>query len=64
MDVKDSFKLSVIKPLHAKWIVNLYNTLKDDGEIAINGLRSAEIAEALENAKNMVEKVENPLKKV
>ena len=64
MDVKVSFKLSVIKPLHAKWIVNLYNTLKDDGEIAINGLRSAEIAEALENAKNMVEKVENPLKKV
>ena len=64
MDVKVSLKLSVIKPLHAKWIVNLYNTLKDDGEIAINGLRSAEIAEALENAKNMVEKVENPLKKV
>ena len=64
MDVKVSLKLSVIKPLHAKWIVNLYNTLKDDGEIAINGLRRAEIAEALENAKNMVEKVENPLKKV
>ena len=64
MDVKVSLKLSVIKPLHAKWIVNLYNTLKDDGEIAINGLRSAEIAEALENAKNMVEKVENPLKRV
>ena len=64
MDVKVSFKLSVIKPLHAKWIVNLYNTLKDDGEIAINGLRSAEIAVALENAKNMVEKVENSLKKV
>ena len=64
MDVKVSLKLSVIKPLHAKWVVNLYNTLKDDGEIAINGLRSAEIAEALENAKNMVEKVENPLKKV
>ena len=64
MDVKVSLKLSVIKPLHAKWIVNLYNTLKDDGEIAINGLRRAEIAEALENAKNMVEKVENPLKEV
>ena len=64
MDVKVSLKLSVIKPLHVKWIVNLYNTLKDDGEIAINGLRRAEIAEALENAKNMVEKVENPLKKV
>ena len=45
-----SLKLSVIKPLHVKWIVDLYNTLKDDKEIVINGFRSAGIAEAIENA--------------
>ena len=63
-DVKVSLKLSVIKPLHAKWIVDLYNTLKDDKEMAISGFRSAGITEAIENAKVMVEKIENPFKEV
>ena len=58
-DVKVSLKLSVIRSLHAKWIVDLYNTLKDDKKMAINGFRSAGITEAIENVKVMVEKVEN-----
>ena len=41
---------------------NLYVTLKDDNEIAINGFRSAGITEAIENPKDMVEKVENLFK--
>ena len=32
--------------------------------MAINGFRSAGITEAIENAKNMVEKVENTFKEV
>ena len=32
--------------------------------MAINGFRSAGIAEAIENAKNMVEKVKDPFKEV
>ena len=63
-DVKVSLKLSVIKTLYAKWIVDLYNTIKDDKEMAINSFRSAGIAEAIENAKGMVEKVENPFKEI
>ena len=63
-NVKVCLKLSVIKPLHAKWIVDLYNTLKDDKEMAINGFRSAGITEAIENSKYMVEKVENPFEEV
>ena len=55
-------KLSVIKPIHAKWIVYLYNTLKDDKEMEINGFRIAGTTEAIENAKDMVEKIENPFK--
>ena len=43
----------------AKWIVDLCNTLKDYKEMAINGFRSVRITEAIENAKYMVEKVEN-----
>ena len=57
-------KLSVIKPLHRKWIFHLYNTLKDDKEMAINGFRSAGITETIENGKVMVEKVGNPFKEV
>ena len=57
-DVKVSLKLSVIKPPHAKWIVDLYNTLKDDKEMTINGFRNAEITKAIENTKDMVENVE------
>ena len=56
-DVKVSLKVSFIKPLHAKWIFDLYNTLKVDSEMAINGFRSAGITEALENAKDMVQKM-------
>ena len=63
-DVQVSLKLSVIKPLHAKWIADLCNTLKDDKEMAINGFRNAVITEAIENAKDIVEKVENPFKEV
>ena len=53
-DVKVSLKLFVLKPLHAKWIVGLYNILKNDKEMAINSFRSAGITEANENAKDMV----------
>ena len=63
-DVKTSLKLSVIKPLHSKWIVDLYNTLKYDKEMEKNGFSSAGITETIENAKDMVEKIENPYKEV
>ena len=63
-DVKVSLKLSAIKPLHEKWIVDKHNALKDDKEMVINGFRSPGTIEAIENAKDMVEKVENPFKEV
>ena len=47
----------------AKWIVDLYNTLKVDKEMAMNGFRKAGITEAIENARDMVKKVENLSKK-
>ena len=63
-DVNVSLKLSVIKPRDAKWIVDLYSALRDGIEMAINGSRSAGITEAIEDAKDMVEKAENPFKEV
>ena len=55
-DVKVSLKICVIKLPHAQWIVDLYNTLKDDKEMAINDFRSAGITEAIENAIDRVKK--------
>ena len=46
------------------WIVDLHSTLPDDKEMSVNGFRSAGITKAIENAKDMVEKVENPFKEV
>ena len=63
-DVKVSLKLSIIKLLHVKLIVHLYNSLKDDKEVTINSFRSAGITEAIENVKDMVEKFENSFKEV
>ena len=42
----------------------MYNTLKDDMEMARNGFRRPGITEAIENAKDIVEKVENLFKEV
>ena len=63
-DVKVSLRLSVIKPLHAKWIVDLYHHLKADKEMIVNGFRTAGIFEAIENAQVITEKVENPFKEL
>ena len=46
------------------WIVDLHSTLPNDKEMSVNGFRSAGITKAIENAKDMVEKVENPFKEV
>ena len=54
-------KLSVIKPLHANLIVDLYNNPKDDKEMTINSSRSAEITEAMMMPR-IVQKVENLFK--
>ena len=63
-DVKVSLKLSVIKPLHAKWVVDLHHHLKADKEMIVNGFRAAGISEAIENAQTITEKVENPFKEL
>ena len=58
-DLNLSLQLSVIKPLHAKWIVDLLSFLKDDKEKTMNGFRAAGITETVNDAKNVIERVEN-----
>ena len=59
-DVKIDLNLGIIKPLHAKWIVELFNIMKKEKEKIINGFNSAGITEAIQSAKIVLEKVENP----
>ena len=62
VSVTDQFWLIILHVKRmgsAKWIVDLCNTLKDYKEMAVNGFRSVRITKAIENAKYMVEKVEN-----
>lgn len=58
-----SLQFSVIKPPHAKWTVDLYNFLKEEKEKIMNGFRAARITEAINDAKNVKEKLEKPFVK-
>ena len=53
IDVKVSLLLSVIKLLHAKWIVDLHHHLKVDKEMTVSGFRAAKISEKIKNTQNM-----------
>ena len=61
-DVKVPLQLTVIKPLHAKWIFELYNRLKGEKRLIRNGFVAAGITEAIEDAKSIMRCVENPFK--
>ena len=54
----------MIKPLHAKWIVDLHYHLKADKEMLVNGFRATEISEAIGNAQTIMEKDENHFKEL
>lgn len=47
----------MIKPMHDKWIVDLYHHLKTDKEIIVNVFKGVGISEAFENAQDITQKV-------
>ena len=49
--VKVSAKFSDIKPLHTQWIVDLYNHVREEKGMIINGFKSAGVNEAIQSAK-------------
>ena len=46
VDVK--LQLSILKPLHARWIISLYDYLRNQHEMIIKGFEMAGICEALD----------------
>ena len=61
-DIKISSKLSDLKPLHASWIVNLYNHMQEESELIEKGFNEAGISEAIKNAQSIYERIENPFR--
>ena len=60
LKVKVSAKLSGIRPLHAKWILDLYNHMLEKKDMIINGFKSTGVTEAIQSAQEIVAKAENP----
>ena len=61
-DVKISSKSSDLKPIHARWIVDWYNHVLKKKEMIVRGSSSVGISEAVQNADNICEQIENPSK--
>ena len=59
-DVKVSLKLSDLKPLHAKWIGEMYGHLKQQKEPVVKGFEKAGILEAVKMAQEVYVRCENP----
>ena len=59
-DVKVSLKLSDLKPLHARWIVEIYNHLKHQNDSIIKGFDAAGHSEVIVCATDIFTQIENP----
>ena len=59
-DVKVSLKLSDLKPLHARWIVEIYNHLKCQNDFIIKSFDVSGHSEAIACAKDIFTQIENP----
>ena len=55
-----SLNLSEIKPLHAKWIYEMYEYLQGRSNLLLNGFESEWITEAVEKSNEVFERIENP----
>ena len=46
-DVKVDVKLSTLKPMHAKWIVKLYEQMQSKSDMIVKGFKRAGIINAI-----------------
>ena len=63
-DVKVDVRLSTMKPLHARWIIDMYKHLKDSKVLVLSGFRKAHISEAVAEAANLAHLRENPFQDI
>ena len=58
-DLEVSLNLSEIRPLHAKWIYEMYEYLRGRSDLFLNGFESAGITEVVEKSNEVFERIEN-----
>ena len=60
-DINIEFRLSVIKPLHAKWLVEYYNHISSEAgtKVIVNGFKLAGIYYAIRSYKSSVQSIDS-----
>ena len=60
-DINIEFRLSVIKPLHAKWLVEYYNHISSEAgtKVIVNGFKLAGIYYAIRSDKSSVQSIDS-----
>ena len=62
--VKVDVKLTTVKPLHAKWIIDLYHYTKSSKAIILSGFRNVCITHAVDEAQSLIQLCENPFEEI
>ena len=58
--VRMSLEMSYLELLHTRWIVKMYDCLKQQKGLIINGFGKAGITEAIKSANEVIVRIENP----
>ena len=59
-DVKVSLKLNDLKPLRAKWVIEMYEYLKEQKESIVKGFEETGIMETVKSTQDIYTRCENP----
>ena len=57
-----TLQLSDLKPLRASWIVDFYKHIQGEDKRILKGFKEADIYEAINDAQEIFERVENPFR--
>ena len=63
-DFKVGGKLSIMKPLHAKWVIEMYHDLKRSKQIIVSGFTKAHITKAVSETDQLAQLCENPFAEI
>ena len=63
-NIKTAIILSTIKPLHVKWIVDVFTFMKESKDLIIFGFRKTHIAEAAAESDTLMNLCENAFQEI
>ena len=63
-NVKADVKLTTLKPIHARWIIDFYKHMQTSGSKVKAGFRKALISEAAKEAEALINLCENPFQEI